>query len=82
MRSVTMASESLWYLICTQLVIPHFNDGLQAFYLEYFYGSDGGTFPEIVKSMAIHPDQLVSDVTQPDWLRFYRDLHSRRAACR
>ncbi len=70
----TMFIGFAWYLICTQLVIPYFNDGRQAFYLEYFYGSYGGTFPEIAQTMARHPDQLVRDVTQPDRLRFYRDL--------
>ena len=70
----TMFIGFAWYLICTQLVIPYFNDGRQPFYLEYFYGSYGGTFPEIAQTMARHPDQLVRDVTQPDRLRFYRDL--------
>ena len=70
----TMFIGFAWYVICTQLVIPYFNDGRQPFYLEYFYGSYGGTFPEIAQTMARHPDQLVRDVTQPDRLRFYRDL--------
>ena len=70
----TMFIGVAWYLICTQLAIPYFNDGRQPFYLEYFYGSYGGTFPEIAETMARHPDQLVRDVTEPDRLRFYRDL--------
>ena len=53
----TMFIGFAWYLICTQLVIPYFNDGRQAFYLEYFYGSYGGTFPEIAQTMALYPDQ-------------------------
>ena len=43
----SMALGVAWYVFATKLVIPHFNGGLQPFYLEYFYGSYGGTMPEI-----------------------------------
>ena len=61
-------------MFCTQLVIPHFNGGRQPFYLEYFYGAYGGSMPEIATTMLRHPDRVVSDATQPDRIRFYRDL--------
>jgi uncharacterized membrane protein len=71
---VTIALAVVWYVVCTQLVIPYFNDGRQPFYLEAFYGSYGGSFPEIATNIARHPGQVVSDASQPDRLRFYRDL--------
>ena len=78
----TMVLGAIWYLFCTQLVIPHFNGGQQPFYLESFYGSYGGSMPEIAKTILRHPDRLVSDATQPDRIRFFRDCCCRSAACR
>ena len=64
----------VWYLVATQLVIPHFNDGNQPFYLEYFYGSYGGTSRASPATILRHPDRVVRDAIQPDRIRFYRDL--------
>jgi uncharacterized membrane protein len=74
MALATIALGVAWYAVCTQLVIPYFNDGRQAFYLEYFYGSYGGSISEIATNILRHPDHVASDATQPDRLRFYRDL--------
>jgi uncharacterized membrane protein len=70
----TIALGVVWYVVCTQVVIPYFNGGRQPFYLKAFYGSYGGSFPEIATNIVRHPGQVVSDATQPDRLRFYRDL--------
>ncbi|MGH2475109.1 MAG: DUF2079 domain-containing protein, partial [Candidatus Limnocylindrales bacterium] len=70
----TMALGVLWYAACTHLVMPYFNDGRQPFYLASVYGSYGGGIPEIATNIVRHPDQVVSDATQPDSVRFYRDL--------
>jgi uncharacterized membrane protein len=63
-----------WYLVCMRLVIPHFNRGQQPFYIDYFYGNYGSSTFEIVRTMVTRPDRVVSDASQPDRLRFYRDL--------
>jgi uncharacterized membrane protein len=65
---------ALWYLVATRLVIPHFNDGKQPFYIGYFYGNYGDSRPAIAARMLERPDLVVRDATQPDRLRFYRDL--------
>lgn len=70
----TVALGVLWYVVSTQVVIRYFNGGRQPFYLEYFYSSYGGSLPEIATNMVRHPDRVIRDVTQPDRLRFYRDL--------
>ena len=62
---ITMALGVVWYVVCTQLVIPYFNDGRQPFYLEAFYGSYGGSFPEIAANIVRHPGHVVGDATQP-----------------
>ena len=64
----------VWYLITTQLIIPWANDGRQPFYLEYFYGSYGGSIPEIAGNILRHPDRVVRDGIEPDRIQFYRDL--------
>jgi uncharacterized membrane protein len=63
-----------WYVIATKFVIPHFNQGKQPFYIQYFYSNYGKDVPAIVETMLRHPNRVVSDATQPDRLRFYRDL--------
>ena len=70
----TMVLGVIWYLITTQLLIPWANDGRQPFYLEYFYGSYGGSIPEIAGNIVRHPDRVVRDGIEPDRIRFYRDL--------
>lgn len=74
MAMITSLLGVAWYLVATRLVIPGFNDGEQPFYIEYFYGHYGSSVPEIVETMLRRPDRVVSDATQPDRLRFYRDL--------
>jgi uncharacterized membrane protein len=74
MAMVVSAMGVVWYLICMRLVIPHFNRGQQPFYIDYFYGNYGSSTTEIVGEMLKRPDRVVSDATQPDRLRFYRDL--------
>jgi hypothetical protein len=74
----TMALGVVWYVVCTQLVIRYFNDGRQPFYLEAFYGSYGGSFPEIATNIVRHPGQVVSDATQPDRLRLSRPCQAVR----
>ena len=64
----------VWYAVCTRLVIPAFNQGQQPFYIGYFYGNYGSNTFEIAETVLTRPDRVVSDATQPDRLRFYRDL--------
>lgn len=64
----------VWYAVSTRLVIPAFNQGQQPFYIGYFYGNYGGSTFEIAETVVTRPDRVVSDATQPDRLRFYRDL--------
>ncbi len=76
-RMMALATFGLgvgWYVLATRLVIPHFNQGKQPFYIQYFYSNYGSTMPEIIKTMIRHPNRVIGDATQPDRLRFYRDL--------
>lgn len=71
---VTFLAGALWYLFATKLAIPHFNNGEEPFYVAYFYSAWGTTMGEVIGSILRHPNRVVSDATQPDRLRFYRDL--------
>lgn len=76
-RRMALAVSALgvvWYLVCMRLVIPAFNRGQQPFYISSFYGNYGRNTPEILTEMFTRPDRVVSDATQPDRIRFYRDL--------
>jgi len=69
-----MALGTVWYLVATKLVIPHFNDGKEPFYITYFYGNYGTSAPEILRSIIAHPDRVISDAVQHDRLTFYKQL--------
>jgi uncharacterized membrane protein len=76
-RMIALATIGLgfvWYVIATKFVIPHFNQGKQPFYIQYFYSNYGKDVPAIIETMLRHPNRVVGDATQPDRLRFYRDL--------
>jgi len=70
----TLVLGAVWYALCTRVAIPHFNNGEQPFYINYFYQSWGNSMGEVVKNIARHPDRVISDATKPDRIRFYRDL--------
>ena len=74
MSYLTFGAGAVWYVFCTKLAIPHFNNGDEPFYVAYFYSAWGTTMGEVAGSVLRHPNRVVSDATQPDRLRFYRDL--------
>jgi uncharacterized membrane protein len=74
MALTTFGLGVVWYAIATRIVIPHFNQGKQPFYIEYFYSNYGKDVPQIVSTILRHPNRVISDATQPDRIRFYRDL--------
>ena len=71
---LTVGIGFVGYAVATQLVIPHFNNGEPPFYMSWFFAHYGGSLFGIVETILRHPDRLVSDATQPDRIRFYRDL--------
>lgn len=71
---VTCAAGIVWYALATQVVIPHFNNGGSAFYLEYFFSEWGGSVPGIAENVIRHPDRVISAAMQGDRTRFYRQL--------
>jgi uncharacterized membrane protein len=74
MGAWTSALGVAWYGLSTKLFIPAFNGWAEPFYIEYFYGSYGSSIQEIGGNIIRRPNRVLSDATQPDRLRFYRDL--------
>ena len=70
----TLTAGVVWYVISTRLIIPHFNRGEEPFYVGAYYGNYGDTTTEVIGEILRHPNRVISDATQPDRLRFYRDL--------
>lgn len=69
----TFVLGAVWYLVAGRLLVL-FNDGKEPFYITYFYGNYGDTGPEVVETMLLHPDRVVSDAVQHDRLKFYKQL--------
>ena len=74
MGAITAGVGVVWYVVATQLVIPHFNNGSQAFYLEFFYGEWGGSFGGIARNVLRHPDRVINLAMKPDRKDFYYKL--------
>ncbi|MGB8862241.1 MAG: DUF2079 domain-containing protein [Ilumatobacteraceae bacterium] len=69
-----VALGAIWYLACTKVILPAFNDGKEPFYITYFYGNYGSTTPEILTTILRHPDRVVHDAVQHDRLVFYKQM--------
>jgi uncharacterized membrane protein len=65
---------AVWYVIATKVIIKHYNNGLDPFYIKFFYGDFGSTTFEVAKNMAAHPDRVISLAIQKDRLDFYKKL--------
>ncbi len=74
MCAATVVVSAAWYLIATRLVLPHFNDGNEPFYVQMFYGRYGDTMGEVVGTVLRRPDMVVHDALLPDRRSFYLDL--------
>ncbi len=74
MATGVMVLGVVWYVVSTKVIIPHFNDGEEPFYITYFYKNYGTTTPEILSNILRHPDRVVHDAVQHDRLVFYKQL--------
>jgi uncharacterized membrane protein len=68
-----LVAGMLWFLICTQVIIPIANGGKEAFYEELFPGY-GHSMKEILWTMLRHPSRTYRYAALPDRLEYYRQL--------
>jgi uncharacterized membrane protein len=59
---ITLAACAAYFVVVTQLVIPHFSEGEN--FTEAFFGDLGSSSPEIVKSMLTRPDLVLQHLEQ------------------
>ena len=71
---LTVILGLVWFLVCSKVVIPHFNHGGDPYYVRRFYGSFGSSMGEVLKTMALHPGRVLSLAAKPDRIRFGFDL--------
>ncbi len=63
-----------WYLASTKILIPHFNDGGNPYYIKRFFGEFGSSSGEVVVNMVKNPDRVLKLASQPDAEMFAIDL--------
>jgi uncharacterized membrane protein len=59
---ITLAACAAYFVVATQLVIPHFSEGGN--FTEVFFGDLGSSSPEIVKSVLTRPDLVRQHLEQ------------------
>jgi uncharacterized membrane protein len=69
---ITLAACAAYFVVATQLVIPHFSEGGN--FTEVFFGDLGSSSPEIVKSMLTRPDLVRQHFELSDPVGYGRDL--------
>jgi uncharacterized membrane protein len=60
-----------WYLLCTRIILPRYNNGRPPYYLQTFFGSFGGSVGGIVKTFVTDPTKIISLATKQDRLDYY-----------
>jgi uncharacterized membrane protein len=65
---------ALWFVVSTKVVIPRFNDGSEAFYIHYFYGSWGSSLPEVLSNVVKHPITTLRTLTDSSRTKFFLPL--------
>ncbi len=65
---------AVWYAVATKIIIKHYNNGFDPFYIKFFYGDFGSTTVEVAKNMLLHPQRVISLAVEKDRLDFYKKL--------
>ncbi len=60
-----------WYLLCTRIILPKYNNGRPPYYLKSFFGSFGGSVGGIVNTFFTDPGKIISLATKKDRLDYY-----------
>jgi uncharacterized membrane protein len=63
-----------YYFFSTRLVIRHYNNGEDPFYVAYFFGDFGRSMFEVLGNMIRHPNRVIQLAMKPDRVTFYIQL--------
>jgi uncharacterized membrane protein len=67
----TILAGGGWYLLCTRIILPHYNNGRPPYYLKSFFGSLGGSVGGIIKTFFTDPSKIIGLATKQDRLDYY-----------
>jgi uncharacterized membrane protein len=70
---LTAVAGAVWFILCTKLIIPTANGGIQAFYEELFPGF-GHTVTDIAWNIVRHPSRVIRLGSMHDRLTYYRQM--------
>jgi uncharacterized membrane protein len=70
----TLVIGAVWYAVCTRIVLPHFNYGLDPFYIAMFYSEWGKDMPSVITTMVRNPGRVAEAAVKEDRLEFYKGL--------
>ena len=62
-----------WFVVCTRVVIPHYDGGQTAFYASFFPGL-GHSLPQVLATIARHPSRLYRPMAHHDRHTYYVQL--------
>jgi uncharacterized membrane protein len=70
----TMLFGIVWFVVATQVLLPHFSPTGKAFYADGFYGDLGNNVPEIATSLVAHPHRILAHLQHANGFGYVRDL--------
>ncbi len=75
LRPLTMLAAGIgWFIGCSSVIIPHFNNGGQAFYVKHFYGDWGASLPEVMTNVLKRPGVVLRTLTESSRQSFFGRL--------
>jgi uncharacterized membrane protein len=72
--ALTFSVGAGWLLLCIKVIMPTANGGSGPFYVQSWFPGFGDSLGAIVSNLITHPGRVLSLVTQPDRLTYYRQL--------
>jgi len=70
----TIAFAAVWFVLATQVLLPHFSPTGRAFYAEGFYGDLGNNFTSVAGSFITHPSLVATHLHRAHTVGYLRDL--------
>jgi uncharacterized membrane protein len=70
----TVAFAAIWFVLATQVLLPHFSPTGKAFYAEGFYGDLGNNFSSVAASFVSHPSRAIHHLSNANMVGYLRNL--------
>jgi len=70
----TSIFAAVWFVVATQVLLPHFSPTGKAFYAEGFYGNLGNNFTSVAFSFVSHPSRVATHLHNAHTFGYLRNL--------